>query len=157
MLKPATPEMIKESLRFYCKTNKQFALGVIRELCATNFCLFEPSVSNDFSQMGFLFPLTTNEEFLECVLDCVELLSGTAAEFNMPDPSIATGYTLLIKSSSLIKELIFIEAEDPWCLAGILFVDLNKHKTNKDISVISDTMFKDKSLDAVNKFSYLLL
>ncbi|MCI4436153.1 MAG: hypothetical protein JHC33_05005 [Ignisphaera sp.] len=125
---------------------------------STSFCLYEPSKANRFSRLAFKFPLNTHEEFLECILDCVELLSEQPAALSVLAGDDADGYMLAIKSQRLIDKLIELDAKNPWHLAGILFVQVNKNKTtDNNITIINSNLFGKNTFNIVNKFNYLLL
>lgn len=111
--------------------------------------------------MGFLFPLDTNEEFLECILDCVETLGGEPATLSVTsDLEEATGYSLLIKSGRVIDEICFnSDSNSAWQKAGAIFVDFNKSKKQEHttFTTITSELFKRNTFSAVEKFNYLLL
>jgi len=160
MLNSIELEIRNTSLRTLCKNNKSFARGVVRTLCATDFCLFQANKANRFSQVAFLFPLDTNEELLECVLDCVENLGEEPASLSITNNVVeATGYSLLIKNSRVIDEICFnSDNTQTWQKAGVVFVDLNKSKKQDTvITTITSELFKRNTFSAVEKFNYLLL
>ena len=160
MLNSIETELRSKSLRSLCQTNRFFAKGVLRTLCATDFCLFGPSKANRFSHVAFSFPLDTNEELLECILDCVETLGNEPAKLSITsDIEEANGYSLLISNLSIIEEIIVSSNTiTPWQKAGSIFVDLNKDKKQDQlINIIVSKLFKSKSFIAIEKFSYLLL
>jgi hypothetical protein len=160
LLKPVEDELKQSSLRELCRTNDLFAVGVLRGLCRTKFCSFSPTEENKFTQLGFTFPLETNDDFLECILDCVELLSGEEVFLSMPsDPEEAINYSLLITSKKLIDKLVLMDfTPNPWRMAGILFVDLNKNLTNSDtITVITSNTFSKHTLTISKQLDYLFL
>ena len=161
MLNSIELEVKSTTLRALCKSNINLARGIVRTLCATDFCLFQASKENRFSQMGFLFPLDTNEEFLECILDCVETLGGEPAMLSVAsDLEEATGYSLLIKSGRVIDEICFnSDSNSVWQKAGAIFVDFNKSKKQDTttFTTITSELFKKNTFSAVEKFNYLLL
>lgn len=160
MLNSIELEIRSKSLRTLCQSNKFFARGVVRTLLATDFCLFQPSKANKFSQMGFQFPLDTNEEFLECILDCMEVLAGQPIKLSIQtDAEEATGYSLLVKDSVIIEEIIFNhDSSSSWQKAGVIFVDFNKDKKQAtNFTVVTSQVFKSNTFSAVENFSYLLL
>ena len=159
MLNSIEQEVRSKPLRTLCKNNKLFARGVVRTLCATDFCLFQPSKANRFSQMGFLFPLDTSEEFLECILDCMEILGEEPVKLSIVSGEEATGYSLLIKDSLIIEQIVFnSNSNTAWQKAGAIFVDFNKDKKEKsDLNTITSQLFKKNAFSAIEKFNYLIL
>ena len=158
MLNSIKSELTKRSFRRFCQENEHFAIGVLQQLIATEFCLYEPKQSNRFSRLAFKFPLNTHEEFLECILDCVELLSEEPAALSTRAGDASDGYLIAIKSSRLISKLIELDTKNPWHLAGIMFVQVNKNKTiDNDISIIHSNLFGRNTFNIVNKYNYLLL
>lgn len=159
MLNSIKSELTKRSFRLFCQENESFATGVLQQLVSTDLCLFAPNRSNKFSRLAFKFPLTTNEEFLECVLDCVELLSEEPASLSVLDDEDAAGFILAIKSVKLIGKLVKHSSdEDPWLTAGIMFAQINKNKTtDNNITIIDSNLFGKNTFNIVNKFNYLLL
>jgi hypothetical protein len=158
MLNSIKPELAKRSFRQFCQENEHFAIGVLQQLISTDFCISEPTKANRFSRLAFKFPLNTHEELLECILDCVELLSEAPAELSVLDGDDADGYMLAIKSQRLVGKLVELDAKNPWHLAGILFVQINKNKTtDNSICIINSNLFGKNTFNIVNKFNYLLL
>jgi hypothetical protein len=157
MLNSIKPEITKESFRSHCQKNRHFASAVIQQLVSTDFCIVEPSRANRFSNLAFKFPLNTDEHFLECILDCVELLGDEPAVLAVAEDN-PDGYILGIKNSSLIENIIKVDSTNPWCLAGLVFVQFNKNKTkDNNLSIIDSKMFGKRTFAAVNKLTYLLL
>lgn len=160
MLNLIKSELSKRSFRLFCQENEHFAVGVIQNLLDTEFCIFGPNRANKFSQMAFKFPTNVHEELLECILDSVELLSGKPANLAIAsEASEFDGYVLGIKNSTLIDKIMQkYQEENPWHLAGIIFIQVNKNKTiDNEISIIDSKLFGRNNLDIVSKFNYLLL
>lgn len=152
------PEITKDSFRYHCQNNENFAVGVLEGLLHTPFCIHKPDKYNKYSKMAFKFPLDVREEFLECILDCVELLSEAPAALSVLNDEDADGYVLAIKSGYLVNKVININNNNPWCFAGILFTQFNKNKTNtNEISIIDSKVFGKNTFTAVDKLNYLLL
>lgn len=158
MLKSIEVQLKEESFRDLCQNNEQFAIGILHQLCESDLCLFSPSKANRFSQLAFKFPLDTDEEFLECILDCSALLGKEPVKLSMASED-ADGYILGIKNSMLIEKIIKVNVSYPWCLAGLLFADLNKNKKqDSNIMVITSELFKrDNFFTQISKYNYLLL
>lgn len=162
MLDETNTEISTTRLRKLCQNNELFASGVLRELCETEFCLFSPSKANKFSQMGFIFPHNTSEAFLDCILDCVELLGNKPAKLKKfvseDGENNDNKYTLLIKDIDLIRKIASVDRDNPWNTAGNLFVDLNKNKLeNKDISIICSRFYGRNIMNSIDKLTFLLL
>lgn len=163
MLNSIRPELTKEPLRSVCQKNEFFALGVLRELLDTELCIFAPSRANKFSHTAIKFPLDTNEEFLECVLDCVETLTKEPAAFAITEDLEHDGYILALKDSEIIKKMMMMKLDEPrginpWCLAGVMFVSFNRFKKqDTNIHIIKNDLFGSKTLNALHRFNYLLL
>ena len=152
-------DLTKISLFDLAKKNKPFAIGVLRQLCDTEYCLIPPAISNKFSKIVFRFPENANEDFLNIILDCIELLSQEEAIFKIAKAEDeVTGYVLGINNEDLIRSLVFIDPKNAWCLAGLLFVEFNKNRLeNSNISLISSDLFGETTFMAVDKFKDLLL
>ena len=165
MLNSIRPELTKEPVNTFCRTNMFFALGVIRELMDTDLCVIEPTKANKFSQMMLKFPVDSDQEFLECVLDCADTLTQSETKLTalVDDNKDRCGYVLAMDNKDVLQKAIFLNLDEPkklnpWCLAGILFVALNKNKKqDKPITIINGNIFGNKTINAVNKFNYLLL
>jgi hypothetical protein len=163
MLNAIRPELTKEPLRSTCQKNIFFAIGALRELLDTELCLFAPSRSNKYSHMILKFPLNTQEEFLECILDCVETLTKEPASFSITDDLENDGYILAVRDPELLRKLMSVRLEEPrklnpWCLAGVMFVSFNRFKRqDNQINVVQKGLFGPKTFKALDKFNYLLL
>ena len=164
MLKSILPELTKEPLRSICQKNEFFAIGALRELLDTELCLFAPTRANKFSHMALKFSADTNEEFLDCILDCVETLTKEPAALAVAeDEEVSSGYILAIRDSEILRKLMMIKLEEPrllnpWVLAGVMFVSFNRFKKqDMKIRIIKDELFGSKTFNAVQRFSYLLL
>jgi hypothetical protein len=163
MLNTIRPELTKEPLRVICQKNEFFAIGALRELLDTELCLFAPTRSNKFSHMILKFPLDMSEEFLECVLDCVETLTKEPASLTVTDDLEKDGYILAVRDSDLLAKLVMLKLDqprglNPWCLAGVMFVSFNRFKKqDTNIHIIKNDLFGSKTLNALHRFNYLLL
>ena len=163
MLNSIRPELTKEPLRSICQKNEFFAIGALRELLDTELCIFAPSKANKFSHMAIKFPSDTNEEFLDCVLDCVETLTKEPAAFAVAEDLECDGYILAVRDSELLRKLMMIKLDEPkrlspWCLAGVMFISFNRFKKqDTKINVIKNGLFGPKTLNAIHRFNYLLL
>ena len=158
MLNSIEAQLKQEPFRDLCQWNEQFAKGVLHQLCGSSLCLFAPSKANRFSQMAFKFPLDTDEEFLECVLDCVELLGEEPAKLSIASED-ADGYILGIRNSRVIDKTLQMNTSNPWCLAGLIFTDFNKDKKqDNNITIITSDLFKKEDFFLqISKYSYIIL
>ena len=64
ILNTAYKDFIGIDLINLAKKSKPFAIGVIRQLCDTDYCLLPPSFSKRSSRIVFRLPLNSNEDFL---------------------------------------------------------------------------------------------
>ena len=127
--------LTKEAFTVLCKTNKVLALGVLLGLCESPLNEFLPSITNNYSHASFLFPLDSNEDLLESVLDCVEALTEAPAYLSLADED-ASGYILYIhdqKIMNLLSDTGISSCKDFWLSAGINFIKYNYDKTISDL------------------------
>lgn len=87
--------------------NVQVANSVFRLLSETSSCIIFPHEINNYSKLVFCFPETADEDFLNFILDCLELITKEPAEFSQPsDITLRTGFCLCITNKEIITDIL---------------------------------------------------